>query len=90
MAYWKPMFPEIDKAYSEQICYTNLIAYLVNNQLVDLSDDKIESIQKLGKPDQLTEGNDYTINDQGNFVLTSWFLARKGPCCKRGCLNCPY
>ncbi|WP_245553367.1 DUF5522 domain-containing protein [Echinicola vietnamensis] len=44
----------------------------------------------MGKPSSLIEGIDYTINDQGLFVFSGWYLLRQGKCCGNGCQNCPY
>lgn len=38
----------------------------------------------------LIKNVDYTLNAQGNMVLSRWFLLKKGKCCGSGCLNCPY
>ncbi|GGZ31244.1 hypothetical protein GCM10007049_25320 [Echinicola pacifica] len=55
-----------------------------------LDPDSIRQIQQLGKPSSLIEGIDYTINDQGFFVFSAWYLLRQGKCCGNGCTNCPY
>jgi hypothetical protein len=39
---------------------------------------------------ELNEGEDYYINDQGLFVLTAKYLLERGYCCGAGCTNCPY
>lgn len=39
---------------------------------------------------ELSEGEDYYINDQGLFVLTAKYLLERGYCCGSGCTNCPY
>ena len=39
---------------------------------------------------ELSEGEDYYINDQGVFVLTAKYLLERGYCCGSGCTNCPY
>lgn len=44
----------------------------------------------MGLPKQLIEGIDYTINEAGFYVFTSWYLLRQGKCCGNGCQNCPY
>ncbi len=38
----------------------------------------------------LVEGQDYTLNERGQFVFTREFLARRGHCCETACTNCPY
>lgn len=39
---------------------------------------------------QLTEGEDYYIRDDGKLVFTSAYHLKRGFCCGKGCLNCPY
>jgi hypothetical protein len=33
---------------------------------------------------------DYYFNEDGNYVLTAWYLLKRGYCCKNGCTHCPY
>jgi len=40
-----------------------------------------------GQP--LIEGLDYTI-DNGLWVLSRWYLLKRGECCGNGCCNCPF
>lgn len=40
--------------------------------------------------DKLVLSQDYYINTQGLFVLTEFYLLKRGHCCKSGCLHCPY
>jgi hypothetical protein len=40
--------------------------------------------------DELIEGIDYTIDEQGRFIFTAAYLLRRGQCCGSGCRNCPY
>lgn len=56
----------------------------------DLTSDKIKRVQALGKPKHFFEDIDYTINEDGNWVFSSWYLLRQGACCSNGCANCPY
>ncbi|HEY0434794.1 MAG TPA: DUF5522 domain-containing protein [Chitinophagaceae bacterium] len=42
------------------------------------------------KNDDLVEGTDYYLNEDGLFVLTEKYHLRKGYCCGMGCLHCPY
>ncbi len=44
----------------------------------------------LGIAEKLQEGTDYYINQDGNFVMTRWYLLRRAYCCKNACKNCPY
>jgi Family of unknown function (DUF5522) len=39
---------------------------------------------------ELIEGIDYYVNDQGYVVLTAKYLLDRGYCCGNGCLHCPY
>jgi hypothetical protein len=38
----------------------------------------------------LTEGIDYYINEDGNFVFTQHYHLKRGQCCKNKCLHCPW
>lgn len=38
----------------------------------------------------LVEGIDFYFNDVGLMVLTALYLQKRGYCCGRGCLHCPY
>jgi hypothetical protein len=40
-------------------------------------------------PRPLVEGVDYYV-DQGLYVWTAAYLARRGTCCGSGCRHCPY
>jgi hypothetical protein len=42
------------------------------------------------KQEQLTEGIDYYINEDGFVVLTEHYHLQKNYCCGMGCLHCPY
>nr|WP_275126055.1 DUF5522 domain-containing protein [Zhouia amylolytica] len=44
----------------------------------------------MGKAEQLVETIDYYVNEDGNYVFTSWYHLRRGKCCGNGCLHCPY
>ncbi|HEV7620618.1 MAG TPA: DUF5522 domain-containing protein [Flavisolibacter sp.] len=39
---------------------------------------------------ELSEGKDYYINEQGLLVFTSKYLLERGYCCGSGCKHCPY
>ncbi len=39
---------------------------------------------------QLKEGDDYYINENGLFVFTEAYHLRRGYCCRSGCRHCPY
>jgi Family of unknown function (DUF5522) len=39
---------------------------------------------------EMTEGEDFYINDKGLFVFTEAYHLKRGFCCENGCLHCPY
>lgn len=39
---------------------------------------------------QLKEGEDYYLNEQGLLVFTAKYLLKRGYCCQNGCRHCPY
>lgn len=39
---------------------------------------------------KLTEGVDFTYNENGLMVLSREYHLKRGYCCKSGCKNCPY
>ena len=39
---------------------------------------------------ELTEGEDYYIDEDGLIVFTEKYHLQKGDCCGMGCLHCPY
>ena len=39
---------------------------------------------------ELIEGIDYYIDEEGFIVLTEQYHQEKGYCCGMGCLHCPY
>lgn len=42
------------------------------------------------RDDELIEGVDYYLNENGLMVLTEFYLLGRGYCCGSGCLHCPY
>ena len=38
----------------------------------------------------LVEGVDFTINEDGFLVFSTYYHLRKGYCCGSNCVNCPY
>jgi hypothetical protein len=44
----------------------------------------------LSATNQLKEGIDYYINEDGLFVFTEKYHLDRGYCCKSGCKYCPY
>ena len=39
---------------------------------------------------ELTEGEDYYLNEQGLLTFTARYLLARGYCCGNGCRHCPY
>jgi hypothetical protein len=39
---------------------------------------------------ELVEGEDYYLNEEGLLVFTKKFLLNRGYCCGSGCKHCPY
>ena len=39
---------------------------------------------------ELIEGEDYYLNEEGLLVFTENFLLDRGYCCGSGCKHCPY
>jgi hypothetical protein len=39
---------------------------------------------------ELIEGEDYYVNEEGLLVFTAKFLLHRGYCCGSGCKHCPY
>lgn len=62
----------------------------VTKYMRELTTEKIKVVQSLGKPSQFIDGIDYTINSNGSWVFTGWYLLRQGECCDNNCTNCPY
>jgi len=44
----------------------------------------------LPSKNELKEGVDYYINEQGFWVFTSTYHLKRGYCCNNGCKHCPY
>ena len=39
---------------------------------------------------EVKEGEDFYINDKGQFVFTEAYHLKRGTCCENGCRHCPY
>jgi hypothetical protein len=39
---------------------------------------------------EMTEGEDYYLNEKGLLTFTSRYLLQRGYCCGNGCRHCPY
>lgn len=47
-------------------------------------------INSLDMKQDLTEGEDYYLNEQGLLTFTASYLLYRGYCCGNGCRHCPY
>lgn len=43
-----------------------------------------------GGQQQLTEGEDYYLNEKGLITFTEKYHLKRGYCCGSGCRHCPY
>ncbi len=90
---WCMDYPHIFELGKEQClcesCFKEALKKKIDDYLTDLTTKKIHKIQTLSSK-KMIEGIDYTINGQGRYVFSKWYLIKKGPCCHNGCLNCPY
>ena len=50
-----------------------------------IGNDKNSSVIK-----GFVKGEDYYINEKGNWVFTEKYHLQRGYCCKSGCKDCPY
>lgn len=39
---------------------------------------------------ELVKGLDYYVAEAGYRIFTSYYLLKRGYCCKSGCKHCPY
>ena len=53
-------------------------------------DTPIGNDENLSAKKDLVQGEDYYINEQGNWVFTEKYHLQRGYCCKNGCKHCPY
>lgn len=44
----------------------------------------------MGKPEELKEGVDYYLDENGLMVFTEAYHLKRGYCCESGCRHCPY
>jgi hypothetical protein len=71
-------------------CMTLLVMDYIEAYTKELTPEKLQKIQKMGKPKEMIRGIDYTLTSNGYKCMTKWYLLRQGGCCDNGCLNCPY
>ncbi|MFC2188641.1 DUF5522 domain-containing protein [Peijinzhouia sedimentorum] len=56
----------------------------------DTGKRKLIDDQKSSVKNNLIEGIDFYINENGLWVFTEVYHAKRGYCCKNGCKHCPY
>ncbi len=49
-----------------------------------------EERKDLPSKKDLVQGEDYYINEQGNWVFTEKYHLQRGYCCESSCKHCPY
>ncbi|MCZ2102166.1 MAG: DUF5522 domain-containing protein [Chitinophagales bacterium] len=52
--------------------------------------NKRGDVRKSTTKRDLVGGEDYYINEQGQWVFTELYHLKRGHCCKNGCKHCPY
>lgn len=85
--------PEEDSRCLCKSCLITALANKVNQNPTELSADNRQKIADLGPvtdPILHTDYNLEDINGQRLLVFSSWYLLRRGHCCKNNCRNCPY
>lgn len=91
---WCESVPALNNFDLDQSCYCKdcLIEALSKEVNENRKCDNIQmkKIAKLGLPIRIKENVDYTINEEGLYIFTPWYLMRRGHCCDNKCTNCPY
>ena len=92
---WCSDFPKIMalESNSDYLCKECLVEkqnaeinnYINSNTL----QQSLDFAAKHYNPDNLVENLDYTV-EQGRWIVSKWFLLKRGFCCDNGCRNCPY
>lgn len=72
-------------------CLKDKLAPLMTKIVQDIKAGRRENdVAKLSAPlNHLIEGIDYYL-EGGRWVLTDWFLLKRGYCCGSACRHCPY
>ena len=52
--------------------------------------DLLYQIQDINNSSELIEEIDYYVDENQNWVFTSWYHLKRGYCCNYGCKHCPY
>lgn len=71
-------------------CETEELKLRIQQIANDPDDAVLNQIASLGAVTRPRNGIDYTVNLEGHWVFSKWYLLRRGYCCDSGCTNCPY
>jgi len=73
-------------------CLEYEMAKVINASSDPIADDIKKQILQWsnGVNGTLSEGMDFSYNENGLMVLSKWYLLKRGYCCENGCVNCPY
>ncbi|AXI01705.1 cysteine-rich CWC family protein [Aquirhabdus parva] len=86
-------YPDPETEVSDCLCPTCLTAIIKTRIEQTIDDRKVHLFAPAAatalKDQPLIEGLDYTI-ENGNWVLSRWYLLKRGDCCGNSCRNCPY
>ncbi len=92
---WCDSFPAIMPVESKQGCLCeSCLALSISeriNKLIKVNDYEkmVEISSQYRTKSKFIEHIDYTIED-GIYILSKWFLLKRGTCCGNNCRNCPY
>lgn len=93
---WCTQLPPILPADEDSQCLCpHCLSVRIKTKLNDEPEKAAPYLKKAAKQvmsgiPNLQEDLDYYINDEGNWVFTTFYHLRKGYCCQNGCKHCPY
>ena len=91
---WCSQFPALMPLQTDQDCLCrDCLPIVVNKRIHKFIEshsleDVLKNAKKFETPD-LLKNIDYNI-EQGLLVFTKWYHLKRGFCCYKGCVNCPY
>lgn len=72
-------------------CLTIAIGQQITQQIDNHAVHMFPPVQALAYQNlPLIEGLDYQIDAAGRWILSRWYLLKRGECCGNACRNCPY
>ena len=72
-------------------CLTRAISEQITQQIDTHAVHQFAPVQAIAHQKlPLIEGLDYQIDSAGRWVLSRWYLLKRGECCGNACRNCPY